>query len=136
MPQELKFRMEDVEVALRRSAGVITSAAQILEQAYGTCSPRTLRYYVAKYPRLKKAIYEAIETNLDLAESKLVSGISEGNMTAIIFYLKTKGKHRGYVQRVEATGIDGEAVQHRVKHTGRVKFKIDPVEAYRQLLED
>lgn len=47
------------------------------------------------------------EANIDYAENKLLSQIRECNMTAIIFYLKTKGKNRGYVERQEVTGRDG-----------------------------
>ena len=44
----------------------------------------------------------AIEEGLvDFAESKLIQAIGESNLTAIIFYLKTKGKNRGYVEKVE-----------------------------------
>lgn len=38
---------------------------------------------------------------LDFAESQLHKLIGEGNVSAIIFYLKTKGKKRGYVERQE-----------------------------------
>ena len=38
---------------------------------------------------------------LDFAESQLHKQISEGNTTATIFLLKTKGKKRGYVERQE-----------------------------------
>ncbi len=45
-------------------------------------------------------------TLIDLAEGKLYSKINEGNMTAIIFYLKCKAKDRGYIERgqIEVTG--------------------------------
>lgn len=47
------------------------------------------------------------EANIDYAENKLLTQIREGNTTATIFYLKTKGKNRGYIERQEFTGKDG-----------------------------
>lgn len=47
------------------------------------------------------------ESDIDMAESALKKQILGGNITAIIFYLKTKGKSRGYVERQEITGKDG-----------------------------
>ena len=44
---------------------------------------------------------------LDMAESQLHKQILGGNTSATIFYLKTKGKNRGYVERHEHTGIEG-----------------------------
>ena len=60
-----------------------------------------LMVVVERYPDLKDVLVEAREGALDLAESKLIKLIKEGNLTAIIFFLKTQGKHRGYVERQE-----------------------------------
>ena len=38
---------------------------------------------------------------LDFAESRLFKQIEDGVPSSTIFYLKTKGKHRGYVERSE-----------------------------------
>lgn len=38
---------------------------------------------------------------LDFAESKLLENIEEKKETSIIFYLKTKGRNRGYIERKE-----------------------------------
>lgn len=38
---------------------------------------------------------------LDFVENTLMKNIQEGNVTAQIFYLKTKGKTRGYIERSE-----------------------------------
>ena len=48
---------------------------------------------------------------LDFAESKLFQKIKEGDSTAILFYLKTQGKARGYIERSEVTGANGGPVQ-------------------------
>ena len=50
---------------------------------------------------------------LDFAESKLLECIKDKRETSIIFYLKTQGKNRGYVERQE---IDtGENNKFRVE---------------------
>ncbi len=56
----------------------------------------------------KKRYEEVIEGLIDYAESKLLQAIANNNITAIIFFLKTKGRNRGYVEKVE---IDTEKVQ-------------------------
>lgn len=48
------------------------------------------------------------EGDIDSAETALKRQILDGNITAIIFYLKTKGKNRGYVERQELTGANGQ----------------------------
>ena len=44
----------------------------------------------------------------DFVESAMMKRIQEGDTTAIIFYCKTKLKSRGYTERTEITGADGE----------------------------
>ena len=61
-----------------------------------------------KYPELWDDVKEARESLLDDAESELQKQMLRGNITALIFYLKTQGKGRGYVERQEFTGKDGK----------------------------
>jgi len=49
----------------------------------------------------RNAIEENKEATVDFVESKLMKKISDEDTASIIFYLKTKGKTRGYIERIE-----------------------------------
>lgn len=65
----------------------------------------TLWEWRKSFPELAQMLNDYDESLGDLAESKLMMAINEGNLTAIIFYLKTKHKGRGYIegQEIKAT---------------------------------
>jgi hypothetical protein len=86
-----KFQLAHVEAPLR-ATGVVTAAAKTLQQAYGPCTPTSVRNYINRHPSLKRVVAEVVEQNPDLAEHKLLAAINHDNMTAIIFYLKSKGR--------------------------------------------
>ena len=52
-------------------------------------------------PKYRAEIENISEMAIDYVESKLMKMIEGGDTTAAIFYLKTKGKSRGYVERQE-----------------------------------
>ena len=56
------------------------------------------------------------ETTVDMAESKLLTSINEGNVAASIFYLKTKGKKRGYVEQ-HYVDVNGNAFEKLMRET-------------------
>ena len=60
--------------------------------------------WMEKDPKFAKAVNELAESNIDFAESCLKQQIKDGNTTATIFYLKTKGKSRGYIETHEIIG--------------------------------
>lgn len=95
--------------ALGESQGLLTLAAKTSGVGY-----RTLLRYIADYPSVKEASIEAKERMIDFAESKLYQNIKEGDNTAIIFYLKTQAKHRGYIERAEVSGIGGEPIRYEI----------------------
>jgi len=63
---------------------------------------RTTYYmWLKDNPAFKENIENIKESNIDYAESKLMQAIQKGNTAAILFFLKTQAKDRGYVERVE-----------------------------------
>ena len=93
--------------ALEKSLGVVTTACRSVGIG------RTTHYlWLEQDAEYRKAVDELQNMTLDFAESQLHKQIKEGNTTATIFYLKTKGKKRGYVERQEIQ-VDG-AVESKV----------------------
>lgn len=115
----LKAKMVE---ALARTYGRVTDAAKIVD------IDRTTHYRWLKEDEEYRTAVESVgEVALDFVEGKLFELIEGAerevmteagpiilketpNPTACIFYLKTKGKKRGYVERQEITGADGGAV--------------------------
>lgn len=48
---------------------------------------------------------DSLEAALDIAESQLVQAMKEGKLTAILFFLRSKGHRRGYTQN-QSEGSD------------------------------
>ena len=84
--------------ALEKSLGVVTQACKISSVS------RTQYYqWLKDDPVFKKQTHEISEIAIDFAESILHSLISKKSVPCTIFYLKTKGKKRGYVETQEMT---------------------------------
>lgn len=64
-------------------------------------SRRTFYKWKEKDEKFREACEEGEESLIDFAESQLLQKVNDGDLTAIIFILKTKGKNRGYVERTE-----------------------------------
>jgi hypothetical protein len=54
-------------------------------------------------PEYRQAVEELENTVLDFVETKLHKAIDKGDVYAITFYLKTKGRKRGYIEKAEIT---------------------------------
>lgn len=96
-----KFSVALIKEALSQSGGIFTGAAQILN-----CAPNTIRNYVRRSKALQDHLGDVQEITLDIAESTLIKAIQEtarpdAQLRAVMFYLKTKGRSRGYVERTE-----------------------------------
>jgi len=100
---ELDIRKKAMIEALESSLGIITTACKEVG-----INRQTHYNWLAGDPIYNQAVADIQEMALDFAESKLHSQIRNDDTTAIIFYLKTKAKKRGYIERTELSGPDGE----------------------------
>ena len=72
---------------------------------------RTLYKWMDKDAELKEMMESATETMIDMVETKLYSKIMKGDTASIIFFLKTKAKHRGYSEKVQVENIGEQKPQ-------------------------
>lgn len=83
-------------LALERSLGIVTTACK-------SAGVSRERHY--EWLKIDKdyatAVDSIVDITLDFAESQLHTKIQKGDTTATIFFLKCKGKKRGYVEREE-----------------------------------
>jgi hypothetical protein len=81
----------------------LTKALGVVKIACESCgiSRQTHYNWLKEDPAYEEACKNLPEVVLDFAEHHLHKLISEGNPAATIFFLKTKGKHRGYIERQE-----------------------------------
>ena len=97
MSNTQKWTEKQVARALIASKGIQRRAARIL----GMKSSRTVRFYIERYPRLQTIIDTCAEDRVDLAEESLDWHLKRKHPLLTMFALKTLGKDRGYVERIE-----------------------------------
>jgi len=101
--------------AIGECNGLLTLAAKKAGVGY-----TTINRYAHDFPSVHQAVIDAKETMLDFAEGKLYQKIKDGDNTAIIFYLKTQGKARGYIERQEFANPPGESFRHDHNPKGKL----------------
>jgi len=82
--------------ALEKSLGIVTIAAKMA----GIDRVTHYRWY-DKDSKYKAAVDSVSDMALDMAESSLHQQIKDNVPASTIFYLKTKGKKRGYIEKNE-----------------------------------
>jgi hypothetical protein len=86
---------------LKEAKGNMTLAAKLLG-----CTRQMVWKRAKTIQKIQDAIDESREVAVDHAESALQRAVLEGDFRAIAFTLKTLGKDRGYVERME-TEVSG-----------------------------
>lgn len=96
MPTFSDIQKTNMIEALEKSLGVVTTAVKQVGIA------RSTHYdWMNNDPDYKAAVEDIADIALDFAESKLHKQIEKEDTIATIFYLKTKGKKRGYIEKTE-----------------------------------
>ena len=112
IPVEKRVTDNEIKEALLAVGGIYTAAVTWLKHKKGKETNRkTIERRVKASADLQEARKEATEILLDVSENKLLQLINQGDRSAIIFFLKCKGKERGYIERQEITGTMKTEVQ-------------------------
>ena len=82
--------------AIPGTGGIVTAIARKVG-----CTWDTAKKYIENYATIQRAYQDECESILDLAEAKVISAIKGGDSQMIRYYLSTKGKRRGYSEKVE-----------------------------------
>jgi CRISPR/Cas system-associated protein Cas10 (large subunit of type III CRISPR-Cas system) len=105
MAKKDAYTAAEVIAALEGGKGYVSKAASILK-----CTAPTVYNYAKRFPTVREAWDNIREQRHDFVEMALHQRIEAGSDTAIIFYLKTQAKERGYVERQEISGADGQPI--------------------------
>jgi hypothetical protein len=98
------MKKSDVTISIDQLSGNISAIARKHNKT------RAWMYEFIRENGLWEQVEDAREKMIDNVESALYSQALAGNTVAMIFFLKTQGKKRGYVERQEVTGADGQSI--------------------------
>ena len=91
------FTVEDIASMYEKKGCNVTATCTALG-----ISRKTFYEWKSKKKKLAEALEDVEESILDWAESKLKQHIEDNDLQALIFFLRTKGKKRGYVEKTES----------------------------------
>lgn len=136
MPNTIVHTKKELIEALTKTRGIVTTACDMVG-----ISRSTYYDYYNNDTQFKEDVDSLSDLALDFAESKLMEkmdGVEMGKLdkdgemvvysippsdTALIFYLKTKGKNRGYIEKqiIESTVNDKVALLKELPPKERAK---------------
>jgi len=99
--------------ALKKHRGLIVVSCKevgITRQTY-------YKYYTTD-PLFKEAVDEINETQGDHVEDQLFNLIDSGNPAAIMFYLRYKGRNRGYANTIDITATEPIQIRYIQPNAG------------------
>ena len=116
--------LENLELKL----GIVTVSAKMTG-----ISRKTHYQWLQEDEEYARQVKDVSEVAIDFAESQLHKQMLDGIPSSTIFYLKTKAKHRGYVERQEFTGANGESL---IQYVDPKKLSKSALREYIDAIED
>ena len=101
-----------IAAALRKHAGILILAAKELDMSRQNVWAR-----VDRSKTLQAILKEIDEEHLDIGEGHIISGLRTGDREWTQFYMRCKGKKRGYGNSVHV-GLDEAAIEAIVQSLG------------------
>ena len=94
----------------KRLVEAMIKSMGVVQQACNTVGVSRTTYYDYYHTDedFKEAVDDCKNIALDFAESKLLKNIEAGREASIMFYLKTQGKARGYIEKTEYDHRSGD----------------------------
>ena len=90
----MPLTIKQIETALKATGGFVSQTAKKLN-----CTQAAFYKLIEQSEYLRKVKHDIDESYLDLAESKFLKKINDEDLGSLCFYLKCKGKGRGYVEK-------------------------------------
>ena len=106
-----RYKAQEFIDAIEGSAGIITTIATRVN-----CAWHTAKKYITNYPTIARAYDDECERVKDLAESVVIKAMNAEDVQTAKWYLTLKAKDRGYVQRQEVSGPEGNELVIRVRY--------------------
>jgi hypothetical protein len=129
--RQRKFSNKNVIQALKKNNGLLTYTAKDLG-----CHYTTIRDYINSIPLIKAAYEDICEQILDISENVVRQDIVSGNVETAKWFLRYKGKHRGYVDRDNTDFIENSIVSDIPKSEDTRKIGIEYLKALRNESRD
>lgn len=93
-----KVYKEQLLIALEKNLGIVTAACKEV----GISRDSYYDYY-KEDPEFRRKVDDINEIAIDFAESQLFKQIKSGSERSILFFMKYKGRKRGYTDSVDIT---------------------------------
>ena len=103
-PEETKKNKERMLKALEKSLGIVTPACKEVG-----ISRQTYHRWYSDDDEFKRKVDDINDVQADFVENQLFKKIKEGSERSILFYMRYKGKNRGYTDSIDITS-DGKSI--------------------------